>query len=90
MRMSELRHGGEILFVLTETTTRPRAVSKLSAAELEVVEALLSGETRSEIATRRGVAMRTILNQIASVYRKLGVRSASELARALRGEDEER
>jgi DNA-binding NarL/FixJ family response regulator len=52
----------------------------LSPAEVSVVEAMLAGEGRPQIAARRGTAMRTIVNQIASAFRKLDVSSRLELS----------
>ncbi len=52
----------------------------LSAAEREVVEGALRGESNAEIARRRGRSARTIANQLASAYRKLRVASRTEIA----------
>jgi DNA-binding NarL/FixJ family response regulator len=54
----------------------------LSVAEREVATAVLRGESNARIAKRRGTSVRTTANQVASVFRKLGVRSRSELAAA--------
>ncbi len=54
--------------------------SPLSEAELAVKEALLRGESNAEIAHARGTSVRTVANQVASLFRKLGVRSRAELA----------
>jgi DNA-binding NarL/FixJ family response regulator len=64
------------------------APDALSPAECAVAGLLLEGLSNAEIAARRRSAVRTVCNQIASVYRKLGVRSRAELAtrqRALAG-----
>jgi DNA-binding CsgD family transcriptional regulator len=53
---------------------------RLTVAESEVLLRLLDGCTNDEIATQRGVSMRTVANQVASIFRKLGVSSRSELA----------
>ena len=52
----------------------------LSRAEVSVAEDTLAGKGRSQIAARRGAAVRTVVNQLASVFRKLGVRSRLELS----------
>ena len=51
----------------------------LTASEADVMTLILEGLSNKEIAKRRGRAVRTIANQIASLFRKLGVNSRSEL-----------
>lgn len=53
---------------------------RLSEAEREVVLAILDGRSNAEIALARCRSVRTVANQAASAFRKLGVRSRSELA----------
>ncbi|MBI2896680.1 MAG: helix-turn-helix transcriptional regulator [Deltaproteobacteria bacterium] len=55
--------------------TRP-----LSSVEIEVAIAALEGKSTIQIARERGRAYRTVANQLASVYRKLGIGSRLELA----------
>jgi DNA-binding CsgD family transcriptional regulator len=52
---------------------------ELTEVEHEIVHALLAGQRNAEIARERGTASRTVANQIASIFRKLGVRSRAEL-----------
>jgi DNA-binding CsgD family transcriptional regulator len=52
----------------------------LTPAERRVALALLEGLSNAEIACLRGSSPRTVANQIASLYRKVGVRSRAELA----------
>jgi DNA-binding CsgD family transcriptional regulator len=52
---------------------------RLSPSETEVVLLRIQGATQSEIATARRRSAQTIANQIASVYRHLGVASRCEL-----------
>jgi DNA-binding NarL/FixJ family response regulator len=59
------------------------AVGSLTAAEREVVSALLAGLANREIAAQRRCSVRTVANQVASVFRKTGVRSRAELAALL-------
>jgi DNA-binding CsgD family transcriptional regulator len=61
--------------------TRPTSHPRLTPAEGEVLEELLLGSSNAEIATRRGVAVRTVANQLAGLFRKLGVHSRLEAAR---------
>ena len=51
----------------------------LSAAERDVAELAARGLSNTEIARARRVATRTIANQLAGVYRKLGVSGRREL-----------
>jgi DNA-binding NarL/FixJ family response regulator len=71
---------GEEFILLSYPVARPRSWDRLSDAERAVAEALLEGQSNAEIAAARGVAVRTIANQVASIFRKLGVRSRTELA----------
>jgi DNA-binding CsgD family transcriptional regulator len=80
--MSRFEVGGEELVVLSF----PRSVAgiaSLSRAEREVAVLVLEGLTNLEIARRRGTSARTVANQIASIYDKLGVSSRIELVAAL-------
>jgi DNA-binding CsgD family transcriptional regulator len=51
----------------------------LSESERDVVTRALRGFSNAEIATQRGTSPRTIANQMARVFRKLGVQSRHEL-----------
>ncbi len=51
----------------------------LSSAESDVARHILAGRSNSEIAALRGCSTRTVANQVASLFRKLGVRSRLEL-----------
>jgi DNA-binding NarL/FixJ family response regulator len=44
---------------------------------------LIEGLSNSEIATARQTSVRTVANQVASILRKVGVRSRSEAVTAL-------
>jgi DNA-binding CsgD family transcriptional regulator len=61
--------------------------AKLSGAEREVVALLLAGKSNAEIAKARGVALRTVANQVASILRKLRVGSRSALLATLARSD---
>ena len=50
----------------------------LTDAEHAIGGALLAGMKNGEIARERGTTLRTVANQVASLYRKLGVQSRSE------------
>ena len=67
------------LAVLSFTLPGDNAIS-LSSAESDVARHILAGRSNSEIAVLRRCSTRTVANQVASLYRKLGVRSRLELA----------
>jgi len=54
---------------------------ELPKAQREVTRLLLDGLSNDAIARRRNVAARTIANQVASIFRRLGVSSRAELVR---------
>ena len=56
----------------------------LTIAEQEVALQVYAGASHREIAETRGVSVKTIGNQIESIYRKLGVSSRVELVLRLR------
>lgn len=64
---------------------RPRgaAAAALSIVELEVTSYVTRGWSNERIALEREVSPRTIANQLRAVYEKLGIRSRSQLARAM-------
>jgi DNA-binding CsgD family transcriptional regulator len=69
---------GDIAILSFELPLRGQQAS-LTLAESEIVPLLLAGRTNAEISAMRGTTPRTIANQVASVYRKLGVASRLEL-----------
>jgi DNA-binding CsgD family transcriptional regulator len=70
--------GGEELLVVSLPSTR-LDVSGLTAAERAVASDAALGLSNLEIARRRRRSQRTIANQLASAFRKLGVSSRSGL-----------
>lgn len=52
----------------------------LTSTETEIACGVLAGLSNADIARKRGTAVRTIANQVASIYRKLQVRSRLELS----------
>lgn len=59
----------------------------LSHAQRDVARLVLTGKSNRQIATERSTSERTVANQIATIYRKLGVGSRSELAALLHAEE---
>lgn len=94
-------HAAQGLLVEPELRVTPRADSRfdietaapdvwlrdsLTTAERRIVRALLDGKSYAEIAQERGRSIRTIANQVSSVFRKLGVSGRGELvSRIVRG-----
>jgi DNA-binding CsgD family transcriptional regulator len=66
------------LAVLSFTLPGDSAIN-LSSAESDVARHILAGRSNSEIAALRRCSARTVANQVASLFRKLGVRSRLEL-----------
>jgi DNA-binding NarL/FixJ family response regulator len=56
---------------------------RLTTAERQVVTGVLNGRTNAAIARARRTSSRTVANQLAAVYRKLGVSSRWELTAQL-------
>jgi DNA-binding NarL/FixJ family response regulator len=83
LRADAVEVGRETYLVLSFPSPTVDA-SALTAAELAVARAVVAGESNAEIARARGRSPRTIGNQVASIFRKLGVGSRLELARKLR------
>ena len=73
---------GEGYVLVSWSMSRPANWHLLTGAELEVGAALFEGASNQQIAAGRGSSVRTVANQVASIFRKLGVRSRGELAAA--------
>ena len=73
---------GVELVVLSRPTKR-KALVALTRTERAVAMGLVRGESNARIAERRGTSTRTVANQVATIYRKLGVGSRRELAALL-------
>jgi DNA-binding NarL/FixJ family response regulator len=62
------------------TYDAPLTLPHLTDAERSVLNDLLEGKTNAQIAALRMTSPRTVANQVASLFRKLSVRSRGELA----------
>ncbi|MEZ4219870.1 MAG: helix-turn-helix transcriptional regulator [Polyangiaceae bacterium] len=82
-RAFALDHIDEQLVVLSFPASRANGSGELSAAEREVAMLVIRGLSNRQIAAARGTKERTVANQIASIFRKLGVGSRVELAARL-------
>ncbi len=59
---------------------RPLPLHDLTPAEAVVLDGVRGGLSNAEIARSRGVSVRTVANQMASLFRKLGAQSRLDLA----------
>jgi DNA-binding NarL/FixJ family response regulator len=75
--------GGTPLFALRIPLRQLPAVGRLTDAERDVLLRLVRGGSHGSIARVRGVSVRTLSNQVGSIFEKLGVHSRAELARLL-------
>jgi len=62
---------------------RPHAPTNLTATEQRVAELAASGQRNAEIATELFMSVRAVEANLTRAYRKLGIRSRSELAMRL-------
>ncbi len=66
---------------------RTRFATELTATEQRVADLVAEGKTNKEVAAILVVSDRTIESALTGIYRKLGVRSRTELARRVAGGD---
>lgn len=85
LRSSRLRVDSEEYVVLSYPVVGPSLPVSLSPSEREVALLVAHGLSNADIARARGVSRNTVANQIASLFRKLGVGSRLELARKIAG-----
>jgi DNA-binding NarL/FixJ family response regulator len=82
-RVSRFRVGEDEIVVLSFPMLEPELPASLTSAERAVLELLLRGRSNGQIAAARGTSTRTVANQVASIFRKLGVSSRAELSSKL-------
>ena len=83
LRASRATVGGEEVAIFSYPLARPALPASLSPAEGAVALALLEGLSNGDIARARKTSARTVANQVASIFRKLGLSSRGEVAMAL-------
>jgi DNA-binding CsgD family transcriptional regulator len=77
----ELSANGHRFIIVSEPVADETGVhARLTDAERKVVTLILEGRSNAEIAQARSTSPRTIANQVAGIFRKLGVGSRAELA----------
>lgn len=72
--------GARVFAVLSLPADVAPAAAPLTAAEQDVMRLALAGWSNRRIAGARRTSERTVANQMASLFRKLGVASRGELA----------
>lgn len=81
--ISEIAVAGRAHYVVRATFSAHRTWATLSSSQREIVTLALSGLDGAQIARQRGTAERTIANQLASAFRKVGVSGRTAFATAL-------
>ena len=71
---------GQTVAILSFDVDDADKTGELTSAEREVALLALAGKSNGEIAEARHCSVRTVANQLQSVFRKLGIRSRAELA----------
>jgi DNA-binding CsgD family transcriptional regulator len=85
VRISTMHLAGEEYVVISLPGGDDVLAAVLTKAEREVARMLVLGDTNAEIARRRGSSVHTVANQVASIFRKLGVSTRAELVARLNG-----
>jgi DNA-binding NarL/FixJ family response regulator len=74
---------GPDAFVILEfplgNPSAPLPCTSLTESEQSVTRLMLEGKSNQDIAKARRTAVRTVANQVASIFKKLGVGSRAEL-----------
>jgi DNA-binding NarL/FixJ family response regulator len=84
LRSAEFVRDGVEYLVLSYGVVAPPLPAVLTPAEQAVVRAILDGESNTAIARARGTSTRTVANQIAAIFDKVGASSRAELIAVLR------
>lgn len=82
-RMSVVELDGKRFHGISSPRPELTTAHVLSKAQLEAVSLLIEGRPHAQIAEARRTSMRTVANQLASAYQRLGVSGRGELMRAL-------
>ena len=84
-RVHAIQLNGEELLIVSLPISDSENLDLLTEAERSVVQGIMGGGTNAEIARRRGTSTRTVVNQVAAIFRKLNCRSRAELVARVRG-----
>jgi DNA-binding NarL/FixJ family response regulator len=74
-----------LLSVVAPVPPRPEIEARLSSAETHVAWLVCDGLSNRDIALERGTAERTVANQVASIFHKLGVSRRFDVAQFVLG-----
>lgn len=95
MPEDDREHGGNIGWTRLEVDGRALLLLRadktdiesgsLTEAERTVAALAAAGYSNALIASRRGTSVRTVVNQLASIYRKLGMESRYQLVKHMHG-----
>lgn len=77
MRVTQVAIGG-VEYAVVAVDDEVRGRYRLTPAETELAKELLEGRSNAELARRRRRSINTVRNQLAALYRKLGVASRRE------------
>ncbi|HWZ90655.1 MAG TPA: helix-turn-helix transcriptional regulator [Polyangiaceae bacterium] len=75
----ELEYGGARYQILSCVTPEQQFAHVLSPAERSVMRMRVQGHSHREIAARRRTSPRTVANQVAAVFQRLGISGRSDL-----------
>lgn len=78
-RLSKITHGGKTYSIIAVPRPERRLRQLVSPAEYSVLRLLVEGLSHAEMAGLRNTSVRTVANQLASAFHKLGVSGRSEL-----------
>ena len=78
-RLTRFRLGDDEYATLSVPAPLEQQPARLTPAERAVVALLLEGKTNRQICRARKTSVRTVANQVASIFRKLAVGSRAEL-----------
>jgi DNA-binding CsgD family transcriptional regulator len=81
--ITEFEHAGTRYVAIGQPAPTLAPLGQLSAAEVGVTLLWARGASMREIAVARGVALRTVTNQLGSAYRKLGASSRADIVQLL-------
>lgn len=70
---------------LTRVGGRPSSPCQLTATEQQVVDMVVAGATNQEVADTLFMSVRTVETNLSRIYRKLGIRSRTQLAAIVAG-----
>ena len=85
LRVGQFREAGSDYVVFSLPSASARLPGSLTLAERDVAHRILTGQSNGSIASARATSVRTVANQVASLFRKLGVASRSELVAEIAG-----